>query len=508
MKYGVLLLAVLSLPFVAAISNHGVAQDAGVPKEGVLTATKTPIPGADELKSSQKKVREALATDFKQAKSPLAKWQLAEKLSQEAFEIKDDPDSEYAFATEAIELYVSVGDAMSAFRAVDELALTFDLQPIDTKVALFQRAVKEAKAVPLKRMMALVGLKLAGEAAAVEDYEAAKTVAALSVAAAKPSRDSGVVKRANEQQARFNDLLKQWQKVLEARQKLKSEPGDAQANDINGRYLCLVRQDWDTGLPLLTNGAENELKAVAKFDLATATEPKSQAGTAAAWWTFAEPKKGLEKQQLMARAAHWYEQALPGLTGLDKAEAENRLEQAYELISGRKFQKIMSGPANGFQYKGLVDCSEKCHPASMGKTFDIRRSWLVAFEFSPPHLAGGWHMVLFWGDGRIGYDPLWFRQDGHRLWCATEDTVNFRGQSIWTPLSPQQINKWIDIKFVHDAVTQELELYVNHRLYRKEALAITPQLDRPMGLAVGGTNDQTVQRFTGKVRNIWLGNIK
>ena len=71
-------------------------------------------------------------------------------------------------------------------------------------------------------------------------------------------------------------------------------------------------------------------------------------------------------------------------------------------------------------------------------------------------------------------DPLWLRQDGSLLHCVVEDTVAERGQGIPAPLSGNKVDRWVDVKLVHDSISQELELYIDHRLVRKEALAITP----------------------------------
>ncbi len=508
MTYRIRLFSV-TLPLLTAMAAISIyAQNTGIPAEGVLKAERISIPAATELKAGQKKVRDLFAGDFKAAKLPAQKWQLATKLAKEAEATTADSESEYALSMEAVGLFVGVGDALSAFRAIDELSLTFDLDPIAVKVDLLQKAGKEAKAAALKRMLALVGLKLAGDAADVEQYEAAKEVAALSLQLAKPSRDSSVLKRAIEQQARFADLHKQWSAVVDARKTLSTDPVNIEANEIVGKYLCLVRQQWDEGLPHLKQGADQELKLAAAADLATTPDAKSRGETAENWWLIAESKKAAEKQQILSRVAYWLELAIPELSSLSKATAEKRLDSAYLAMSGRDFKKISESPANGIQSQGVVDCTQKFHPASMGKTFDFRRSWLAAFQFSPPNLEGGWHMVVFWGDGRLGRDPLYFRQDGAALCCGVDDTVNARGQGIWAPLLSSQINDWIDIKFIHDSVSQELELYVNNRLVKKEALAITPQVDREMNVVLGGTNDHTPQRFLGKVRNVWIGNIK
>lgn len=485
-----------------------VAQEGGVPKEALLTEPRIAVLEGDELKAAVKKVRDSMSTEFKAAKNPSQKWNLAVRLGTLAQETKDDSESEYALASEAIALYSSVGDVLSAFRLIDELAITFDINPIKAKLDLFNKVAKDAKSPALKRMLALVGLKLAGDAAAVEEWDGAKEISKLSVGLARPSRDAAALKRATEHSVRYAALHTTWQGVVEARKKLETNEQDADANDVVGRYLCFVRQDWDQGLQHLSKGSGLELKAIALKDIATEGDTDAQSATADAWWKLADSKKGDEKQQILPRVAYWYELVLPNITGLAKVTAEKRLEAAYEAMSGRPFKKITSEVPSGIRSEGTVDCATEVHPANVAATFDFRKSWLVSFEFEPPHLGGGWHMVLFWGDGRSGHDPMWFRQDGPYLHCVIEDTVGERGQGITATLTQAQVGKWVNVKLVHDALKQELELYIDNRLVRKDALVITPQVDQAMNVVLGGTNDYTGQRFTGKVRNVWMGNFK
>lgn len=52
-----------------------------------------------------------------------------------------------------------------------------------------------------------------------------------------------------------------------------------------------------------------------------------QAALGDAWWDLASANDDAAKQQLEARAAHWYRQALPHLTGLAAEKVAKRLEE-------------------------------------------------------------------------------------------------------------------------------------------------------------------------------------
>ena len=139
-------------------------------------------------------------------------------------------------------------------------------------------------------------------------------------------------------------------------------------------------------------------------------------------------------------------------------------------------------------------------------TFDFTKSWMLSLEFNTPNLDGGWHQVFFWGDGAGGDDPLWVRIEGNRLSAVMENIIENRGQGIDFFLPGSAVGQWTDLKFVYDAVGGNLELYINHRLIRRESLAVMPAIDRGMPMFLGGT-DATGQRFGGQVKKVWLGNI-
>jgi len=76
---------------------------------------------------------------------------------------------------------------------------------------------------------------------------------------------------------------------------------------------------------LLALSSDEKLKALAKRDIEGATSSNEQATLGDGWWTLAEKQEGMAKKQIQGRAAHWYKQALPGLSGLVKDKVEKRL---------------------------------------------------------------------------------------------------------------------------------------------------------------------------------------
>lgn len=474
------------------------------PVDGALAVQKSPPPSGATLKAAQKEVRTTFAADFKAAKTPDAKLTLARTLGQKASASQDD--SAYAFGAEAIELYCECGHAIGAFKVIDDLALSFSIPVVAIKATAFKKAIKEAKLPAQKRIAALVGLKLAGEAAASEEYDVAKDVATQSLALARPSKDQSVVPRAMDHQTKYNEAAKNWAAVKKAKDQLKTNANDPEANEVVGRYECLTRQDWKQGLPLLKLGVDPELKAAAAMDLALTTDDGAQQA-ADAWWDLAEKQKK-DRVQILPRCAYWIEKALPKLSGVAKVNAEKRLQEIYVAISGRNFEKILSTPPNGALGVGVANCADAMLPVTVQSGFKPEASWLLSFQVYTTEIPGGPHMVFSWSDGRPGRDMIMVGWNNDSFGFGIEDCVNGGGQGInlATPAA-EYANRWIDVKIVHDVVAQEIEFYVDNRLIRKEPLTVITRPDQGMPVYLGGA-DGAGYRFLGQVRNLWFGNIK
>ena len=114
-----------------------------------------------------------------------------------------------------------------------------------------------------------------------------------------------------------------------ARAKLAATPNDPEANLIVGRYLCLRKNSWTDGLPLLAKASDPGWKDIAKQETAAPQEAADQVKLADLWWD-AAAKRGEKKddpwQKLMqARAVYWYRLAMPNLGGLMLAKVKTRV---------------------------------------------------------------------------------------------------------------------------------------------------------------------------------------
>ncbi|MBC8115658.1 MAG: hypothetical protein H7062_14840, partial [Candidatus Saccharimonas sp.] len=221
----------------------------------------------------------------------------------------------------------------------------------------------------------------------------------------------------------------------------------------------------------------------------------------------AKDLKPRERPLAAERAIHWYERALPHAKGINKEIVEKRLETAQDLASGRNFSEALSKLANGLVIEQVLDCSKGMHWFDVKPTFDLQASWLLSLQYKPPALDGDNHAVLLWGDSRAGKDPLGAHLYHDKFTIAVDDCHLHLRQQFITPALPSDVGQWIDVKFEYDAIAGDLELHLRHRLIERQPLKIAPSADRPMPVTIGGA-DGHHQRFPGRVRNVWLGNLQ
>ena len=111
---------------------------------------------------------------------------------------------------------------------------------------------------------------------------------------------------------------------------LERDPKDPQANTAAGKYYCLVKGEWEKGLPLLRNSDDAALRLRADMEFEDTSTTKMQVELADAWWALSKVRND-HAAQLQLRAVYWYYKALPQLKrDLVKVKAELRIREAQE----------------------------------------------------------------------------------------------------------------------------------------------------------------------------------
>lgn len=283
-----------------------------------------PVPPAAALADPEKQVKDLFQEDYRK-RDPASRAEFAGRLLKLAQESKKDALMYYVLLREARDVALAAGDPDAACAAVDLLAAAFVVDAAGLKVSALSTAARAAATPEAAEKLLDKGLSLLDLLAGDADFDAAlKLVTPLEDLA----RRANNVESARTVQARARDLRAQqaeWAKVKPLADRLKANPDDPEAALAVARHYVVAKGDWGTALPLFSKCAVPALKEAAARDLAQPAEAAACADLGDLWWSLAEKESGPFKAAAQSRAATWYSQALEGLSGLRRLQAEKRV---------------------------------------------------------------------------------------------------------------------------------------------------------------------------------------
>jgi len=305
------------------------APPAGPPKPG--DGSKPPVPDEAALSEARRKVREVFHDRYAKALKPEEKGALARDLLNEAIDTTDNPVARYVLFVEARDLAVQAGSASLVSEAIEQMAKHYDVNEREE----ITRTLFEAVARPLlsaaRRDLAVEAIDQVEKAIRDDDYEAAATLAKVANTLALKGIDATTAKEAEALMAEVPLLKQQYESSLEAAKALAADPANPQANLALGKYYCFFKREprWTQGLPLLAKGDDAVLKALAEAEagVSAASEAAEKVELADQWHEASNSVDKEIREQVRARAAYWYKQALGDLSGFTKTRVEKLLEE-------------------------------------------------------------------------------------------------------------------------------------------------------------------------------------
>jgi hypothetical protein len=419
-------------------------------------ARRAPVPDDDAQAKAEKEIKETFKQDWARTKTS-DKMALAAKLLDSGVQTRDNRAACFLLLREARDLAAQVGDVPTAMKAVDETAVRFEIDAPEAKLAALNKAVELMKPTAGATAKAVVegALDLLDGALARDQFETALRLTALAEAAAR--KINGGQALLTYAQARGKEVLalhKEYEAAQAALNVLKEKPGDAEANRVAGHYACFRKGDWGRGLPRLAWGDDAALQALARKDLARPRAAAAQVEVGDGWWELAESQSVPDPALVRRRAAWWYKQALPGLTGLTQARAEKKVAEAQpsprpplpdavgevHRFTGHTaaVNSVALSPDRRYVLSGGADGAVRLWDTHTGKlarefagTGGVIRS--VAFSSDGKHalaggLAGGNGQIRMWEveSGNLaspavytaGFDHLVFAGDGRSAWLS------------------------------------------------------------------------------------------
>src|SRR6185295_10078237 len=199
------------------------------------------------------------------------------------------------------------GDSVLVFGAVDILDGAFVVDPLPLKVdGIVACSPRTANA-----SAALIATRLAVKAKAVAD----------------PLRNEEVKSTVAAREKSVAQLQKEFTSIAAYAKTLSDKPEDPASNKAMGLFYCLVKEDWDRGLPMLARGNDAILKGLAEKELSKPADDGVQKDLCEGWLALAEKEaKGPKKDNLTERARLWFNQVEDKLLPADKTRISKKLE--------------------------------------------------------------------------------------------------------------------------------------------------------------------------------------
>lgn len=328
----------------SAIVALGCWSSASAQEEGA----RLPVPNAADQAQSLRLIRDLYKKEFEQAVTQPQKSNLASKLFDLALATRQDPPGRYMLLYEAVRLAVDARDVPKSFRAIDEMAGRYRVNAQTMKSTVLGKMAESAKRPIENRNLAASAFSAVDGAIKSDEFDIAEQLAKVALNASRKARDGQLVRQITKKTDALEDLASAYRAIQYLFAILRDNPHDPRANLVVGRFYCFHKRDWDKGIPLLARGSDPVLSALAQRELKAGASADNMIEVADRWFEVADRQAGERKAAVLVRAAHWYNKALPMLSGLTKQRVERRLEQTNRSLAptGKDpaDQPIFAGP--------------------------------------------------------------------------------------------------------------------------------------------------------------------
>ena len=308
---------------------------------------KLPVPDESALKGARKLLDETYREKLIK-RSPLAEKQsLARELLEQAAKSGKDAASQYVLLQAAVDAATQAADGSLAFEATDRTGEAFEVDVLALKEDVLTKLSKGTHTFGSHQAIAEKTVAVMDEAITQDNFDTAARLGKFALAESLKARDRELSQQIRNHMKDVEQASKAFVEVEVAANRLKTNPGDPGANAIVGRYTCLSKGDWDTGLVMLAKSDDEALKPLAAKELNNPTNTNEQMILADAWYGLAESEKGSVKKNLQLRAAHWYWRAASELSGLEKIKVEKRMKLLAPVVAQMPVPKQIVNKTDG-----------------------------------------------------------------------------------------------------------------------------------------------------------------
>ncbi len=299
-----------------------------------FAADKPPVPNDVAQKPVLATIKDLFKSDLAAAKSPTQMTELAEKMLAAIESKPESAVNDYVLLTQSLALAEKASHISLSRRIVAQTGELFDVDVDDLTVLSLKNLAKGPANKDYHQELAKLSLQLATAAQRADRPDLATQHLELVDTIGRRLKTNEWSKLTAARRAEIAEQKKLSESHIAAEKTLATNPQDPAANEAAGRYLIVVRQDWDRGIKRLMLSGDATLRTVATddntlLDAATTVSPEATFKVADGWWDAAATLPGpAQKSAFKLRAGQWYAEAAPKLKGLTKTKAEQRVQES------------------------------------------------------------------------------------------------------------------------------------------------------------------------------------
>ncbi len=293
------------------------------------------LPIAVDLAKAQSRLREIYRDKIVAAKTDSEKAKLAQEMLDQSSQMLQDPAGAYALQSAAIWLSSESGTFKSIIEAVDQRVGRFEVNAYEENITALLKFAETAGrqrqkfdvAPFLKRCVRVVYAAIKDD-----DYQRASELVAHASRLTNQESQSEIKKSWIQLRVMLTTAEREYKKSAVSLANYRNDPDAVNDAATFGRFLCCIKGDWETGLPLVAMGDPQSLRELATQDIAGAKSVDDQVALGDAWWRMSQSiRGGVYRQSLLDRAAYWYQMAWSVMPeSLDKIHVKNRLDELQE----------------------------------------------------------------------------------------------------------------------------------------------------------------------------------
>ena len=327
----------LALAFILAFPSPVLCQASGpggfqVQRED--EASRQPVPDASAQRLAEASLKEIFKDEYAKS-APSDRQALAKKLIKFGSEEKSAGAEKFTCFGEAAGIAAKAGDLKLALESLEALEKAYRIDSLEVRSRILEMAKTAVRSPEGNRALAREYLNLTAMALASDRYELSVSFAGAAAMVADKSKDAPSISEARAREREVQTIKTEYEKLEKERKTLEEDPAHPEANLAWGKFLCLIKEDWENGISRLARGTNAPLSAAAGKERALPEKPEDQIELGDCWWEMAKGDARFWKTLYLKRAVYWYKKAWPGIEGLVRARIEKRLLEYADLIPPR-----------------------------------------------------------------------------------------------------------------------------------------------------------------------------